>query len=281
MKRILVLPSTDKLLSNLGALTNMVRRIALVAGDITLKYYDGIEIMCVEEKGDGSPVTQADREAEIYIQAELAKLTPDILFIGEEIAASGVLSDVPEAQYFWLVDPLDGTREFTEGGEEFTVNIALVRDGVPILGVVYVPVTGVLYAGYEGGPAIRWSVENEKDRVITAQIPPAKGMIVVASKSHGSRERQDAFLEGFKVAKVVQKSSSLKICVIAEGKGHMYPRFGPTCHWDTAAGDAVLRAAGGTIQDMDGVDLVYSAQTKGFYNPEFVASSFPWSDSGD
>jgi len=271
------LPSTDKLLANLGALTNMVRRIALAAGDITLKYYDGLEEMGVEQKGDGSPVTLADQEAEIYIEAELKKLTPEILFVGEETAASGVLADVEEASVFWLVDPLDGTREFTEGGEEFTVNIALVRDGVPILGVVYVPVTGVMYAGYDGGSAIRWSQDSGKEKEITVQEVPSKGITVVSSKSHGSRERQDAFLEGFKVAKVVRKSSSLKICVIAEGRAHMYPRFGPTCHWDTAAGDAVLRAAGGSIQDMDGNDLVYSTQTEGFYNPEFIASSFDWS----
>ena len=272
------LPSTDELLANLGALTNIVRRIAIGAGDITLKYYDGIEIMCVEEKGDGSPVTKADREAEIYIQDALMELTPEILFIGEETAATGALNNIDEEiPVFWLVDPLDGTREFAEGGDEFTVNIALIRDGVPILGVVYVPVTGVMYAGYEGGRAIRWSQDTSKEKEIKSQIPPEKGITVVSSKSHGSRERQDAFLENFKVAKVVRKSSSLKICVIAEGKGHLYPRFGRTCHWDTAAGDAVLRAAGGHIQDMNGKDLVYSARTEGFYNPEFIASSFDWS----
>lgn len=270
------LPSEDKLLENLGALCNMVRRIAVEAGEITLKYLDEAEDMQVDVKNDDSPVTLADREAEMYIQMSLEKLLPSVPVVGEEAAALGRLPDFDAAEHFWLVDPLDGTREFIEGGGDYTVNIALIHKGEPVLGVVYAPAKGELFAGYGPGTAVRWMQDTDKEKEISVRPVPGKGMTVVASKSHGDNEKLDRFLENFKVEKLVKKGSSLKICAVAEGKADMYPRFGPTCEWDTAAGDAVLRAAGGMITDLEGEALRYGGADPKFLNPEFVACSFAW-----
>lgn len=275
------MPSEDKLLENLGALCNMVRRIAIDAGEITLKYFEDVDAMQVDTKNDDSPVTLADREAEGFIQMSLEQLTPNIPMIGEEAAALGKLPDIQSSEYFWLVDPLDGTKEFVSGGGEFTVNIALIRNHEPVMGVVYVPYQGVLYAGHSVGSAIKWNEETDKEKQISVRPVPKGGMTVVASKSHGSKEKRDEFLEGFKVEKVVKRGSSLKICVIAEGKADMYPRFGPTCEWDTAAGHAVLRAAGGVLTDFDGQNLRYGGFRPRFLNPEFVACSYKWFEDAE
>jgi len=270
------LPHNAVLLQNMGALTNMVRRIAIDAGEIIMVYFEGGADMNVEGKQDGSPVTEADRKAEKFIQEALEELIPGLPFIGEEVASLGALPDVKEADYFWLVDPLDGTKEFVSGTSEFTVNIALIYKQEPILGVVYAPALGTLYAGYKGGAAIRWNEDTNKEKQISVRPLPAQGLTVSASKAHGSGERLDQFLEQFKINKIIKKGSSLKICVIAEGKSDLYPRLGPTCEWDTGAGDAVLRAAGGRITDLDGNLLKYGGFRPKFLNPEFIASSFDW-----
>ena len=270
------MPSEEKLLANLGALCNMVRRIAIEAGDITLKYLEEIDGMEVDVKADNSPVTRADREAEIHIQGALEKLTPNILVIGEEAASLDKLPALKNAEYFWIVDPLDGTKEYIAGGGDYTVNIALIRNGEPILGVVYAPYIGHLYAAHGVGTAVKWIQDTDKEKPVSVRAVPKFGMTVVASKSHGDKARLDAFLEAFKIEKLVKRGSSLKICIIAEGKADMYPRFGPTCEWDTAAGDAVLRAAGGTITDIDGQPLKYGGADPKFLNPEFIACSYKW-----
>ena len=264
----------EQLLKNPGALCNMVRRIAIEAGEITLKYFDDIDQGGVEAKADGSPVSLADREAEIFVQAALEQVMPGVLLIGEEAAELGTLPDLESAEYFWLVDPLDGTKEFISGGTDFTVNIALIHKGEPVLGVVYAPATGTGYAGYGPGTALRWSEESGRDKPITVRQPPKQGLTVVASVRHGDQQRLDKFLEDYKIEKVIKRGSSLKICVVAEGKADLYPRFGPTCEWDTAAGDAVLRAAGGFMTDLEGNPLHYGGRDPKFLNPEFIASAF-------
>ncbi len=258
----------------------MVRRITVAAGHITLKYHEMVEPHHIDEKGDGSPVTQADHEAEEYIERALRNLTPDIPVIAEEAIGKGNIPDLGAHDYFWLVDPVDATKEFISGGDNYTVNIGLIHKAVPVLGVVYAPALGLLYAGH-GETAIRWSEDTDKDKSIRVRSAPAAGLTVMSSQNHADDARMDKFLQGFKVGKILKRSSSLKICMVAEGKADMYPRLGPTSQWDTAAGDAVLRAAGGIVTDIEGKPLVYGRRGKGFENPHFVASSFEWFDKGE
>lgn len=262
---------TSKLLEHKAALCNIIRRIALEAGDKTLEYFDEAGFADATRKEDGTLVTKADQEAEEIIEKALLDLTPDIPIVGEEATAGGHIADLNSSDYLWLVDPLDGTREFISGSGDYTVNIALIYKGEPILGVVYAPVNGELYAGYEGGAAIRWSAETDKEKQISVRPPPKEGLTVVASRGHGNNDKLEKFLADFKVEKVIRRGSSLKICAVAAGKADLYPRFGPTCEWDTAAGDAVLRAAGGKITDINGKPLVYGDGKPGFLNPEFIA----------
>ncbi|MGB0720310.1 MAG: 3'(2'),5'-bisphosphate nucleotidase CysQ [Bdellovibrionales bacterium] len=270
------LPTPQKLLDHKGALCNMVRRIAIEAGAITLKYFDEGGYSGADAKADGSPVTLADQEAEALIQAKLKDITPDIPFIGEECMSDGSADKIKGAEYFWLVDPLDGTKEFIGGGGDYTVNIALIYNGDPVLGVVYAPAKGELYAGHGPDTAIKWMEDSDKEKPIRVRVPPEKGLSVVASKSHGDTEKLDRFLEQFKVEKLVKCGSSLKICIIAAAKADLYPRFGPTCEWDTGAADAVLRAAGGYLTDEQGQPLRYGGSNEKWLNPEFIASSFAW-----
>lgn len=264
----------SKILQHLPALCNQVRRIAVEAGALTLDYFDESGYQGADAKADGSPVTVADQKAEDLITKALKEITPSVLIIGEEAAAGGYRPDLREVEYFWLVDPLDGTKEFISGSGDYTVNIALIHNHEPVLGVVYVPVHGVLYAASGEGTAIRWMEDTDKEKPITVREAPAKGLTIVSSKSHGKGARLDAFLENYKVAKQVQRGSSLKMCVIAAGKADMYPRLGPTCEWDTAAAHAILNAAGGTITDIDGNELRYGLGTNDkFLNPEFIARS--------
>lgn len=268
-------PATEKLLQHPAALCNMVRRVAIAAGDHTLQYYD--ESGCAaDEKSDGSPVTIADREAEAIIIKGLTDILPDVPVIGEESVAAGTVPDISASEWFWLVDPLDGTREFIRGSPDYTVNIALIHRGVPVLGVVYAPVSGELYAGHGAGTAIRWLADNNNDKPIRVRNLPAGGLTVISSRNHHDEKKLDKFLADFKIAKSMRRGSSLKICLIAAGKADLYPRFGLTSEWDTAAGDAVLRSAGGHIVDMKGVPLSYGHAQKKFENPEFVASSGFW-----
>ncbi len=271
-----------KLLQSPEALCNIVRRVAIDAGEIIHDYFMDLDTLLVEHKDDASPVTEADREAEKFIKAALEKYCPNVPMIGEEtVAASPDLKLEDASDYFWLVDPLDGTRNFLEGGEEFTVNIALIKNACPVLGVIYAPIKEELYAGYTGGEAIRWTAETGKDKPITVRPPPVKGLTVLVSRRYGDQSRLSDFLERFKVQKLARKASSLKICTIASGKGDIYPRFGPTCEWDTAAGDAILRSAGGYLTDVNGQALVYGGGNEKWLNPEFVASSFAWFDGED
>jgi 3'(2'), 5'-bisphosphate nucleotidase len=263
----------SKILEHLPALCNQIRRVAVEAGNLTLDYFDESGFHGADTKSDGSPVTVADQKAEELITKALKKMTPNILVVGEEAAADGYRPDLSDQEYFWLVDPLDGTKEFISGSGDYTVNIALIKNNTPVLGVVYAPVHGELYAACGAGTAVRWMEDSGKERPITVRDAPNDGLTIVSSKSHGKGEALDNFLMNYKIKKQVQRGSSLKMCVIAAGKADMYPRFGLTCEWDTAAAHAVLNAAGGFITDMNGNELTYGGADPKFLNPEFVARS--------
>lgn len=275
-------PQTQQLLKHLPALCNMVRRLAVKAGDHTLPYFETVGEdggTQSQTKADGSPFTIADTEAEAIVLAGLRDIAADIPVVGEESVSAGSIPDLQGAEWFWLVDPIDGTKEFLRGPNgsgDYTVNIALIHNGVPALGVVYAPVMGQLYAGCGPGTAIRWRAENNADKAIAVRESPPSGFTVVASRNHGDARRLESFLSEFKIAKVLHRASSLKICAIAEGKADLYPRHGLTSEWDTAAGHAVLLSAGGKIVDMNGAPLTYGHAGRKFINPEFVASSGFW-----
>ncbi len=247
----------SKILNHLPALMNQVRRVAVEAGNLTLDYFDESGFLDADEKFDGSPVTIADQKAEELIEKALKEITPDVLIVGEEAASEGYRPDLSVQEYFWLVDPLDGTKEFISGSGDYTVNIALIKNKKPVLGVVYAPVHGELYAACGAGTAIRWMEDTDKERPISVREMPNEGLTIVSSKSHGKGSKLDEFLENYKIKKQVQRGSSLKMCVIAAGKADMYPRFGLTCEWDTAAAHAILNAAGGVITDIQGNELTY------------------------
>lgn len=221
----------------------------------------------VREKADRSPVTEADESAERIILAVLGEIAPTIPVVAEESTARDGAPEVENGR-FWLVDPLDGTREFVAGRDEFTVNIALIEDGNPILGVVYLPALDDLYLGIAGGGAWRQRRGDDSLRTIAVRRPRAEGLTVLASRSHRTPE-VDAYLEHLNVASLRAAGSSLKFCVLACGEADLYPRFGRTMEWDTAAGDAVLRAAGGSVATIDGAPLRYAKP--GFANPDFIA----------
>ncbi len=222
----------------------------------------------VRTKADASPVTQADEAAEAIILKGLAAGWPDIPVIAEEAAAAGVLPDV--AERFFLVDPLDGTKSFISGREDFTVNIALIEDGAPVSGVVLAPATGRLYAGERGAGA--FFAEGEGAPAPLRPAGPARaGLRAVISADHHDAETQ-AWLEAHGVSDVISAGSSLKLCVLAEGRADVYPRFGRTMAWDIAAGQAVLEAAGGRVLEAaTGRPLRYRGAADGFANPPFVA----------
>jgi 3'(2'), 5'-bisphosphate nucleotidase len=193
-------------------------------------------------------------------------LAPGVTIVAEEAVADG---DEPEVgRWFWLVDPLDGTKEFINRNGEFTVNIALVRDGEPVLGVVLAPALGRLFAGARDQGA--FVVDGTARRAIQCRAVPAEGLTVVASRSHGDAAALEVFLAGRTVASTTNAGSSLKLCLIAAGEADLYPRLGRTMEWDIAAGHAVLAAAGGRVDTVAGPPLRYGKP--GFDNPHFAAS---------
>jgi len=231
------------------------------AGKVIMGLYGTADI---RTKADKSPVTAADEAAEALILERLEKLAPDIPIVAEESAAKG-LSPARVGRRFWLVDPLDGTKEFISRNGEFTVNIALIEDGLPVLGVVGAPAKGLLYAT-DGSRALRRRDGGTEE--INVRHPPDEGLYAAVSRSHMTAETE-IFLSEFRIAGQVSGGSSLKFCLVAEGSADIYPRFGRTMEWDTAAGHAVLRAAGGCVRDVDGNELLYGKP--GFENPSFVA----------
>lgn len=223
----------------------------------------------VERKEDRSVVTEADRAAEALIVAGLRAAFPAIPVIAEEEVAGGRTTEAAAA--FWLVDPLDGTREFTAGSDDFAVNIGLVRQGRIGLGVVAVPATGELFGGIVGVGA--WKRVGGVQTAIRTRVPPAEGATIVASRHHGAGPELDAFLAGRTIAAIRNYGSSLKFCRLAEGIADLYPRFGRTMEWDTGAPQAVLEAAGGSVVTIDGTPLLYGKP--GWENPHFICSGQP------
>lgn len=261
--------------------------LSVSAGSEILSVYG--EDFSAETKSDGSPVTVADERAEAVILAGLAEAFPSVPVVAEEAVEAGNLPKVGE-RYF-LVDPLDGTKEFVSRNGEFTVNIALVDQGVPVFGVVYAPVLGDIYWGgtlpadlaagdASGEGAFKAKVvdgEIVDAAPITVRRSPSEGLSVLASRSHLSPETA-AFIERFKVAECVSFGSSLKLCVVAEGRADLYPRLAPTMQWDIAAGDAVLRAAGGQVLEAQSWQpraywVPVGATKSDLLNPHFVALS--------
>jgi len=246
----------------------VLRLIAERAGKVILGYYGPGKSASVRRKEDETPVTEADEAAETLILGALNTLTPHIPVVSEEAAAAGEIPDVSEG-LFWLVDPLDGTREFLSQNGEFTVNIALIQHGEPIAGVVHAPALGMTWAGAGRGSATV-SEADQPAVPIEARAMPEEGAVVVASRRHGDPTELDAFLADYRVAEQVSAGSSLKFCLVASGKADLYPRFGRTMEWDTAAGHAVLLAAGGSVVEAEsGEPLEYGKP--GFENPFFIA----------
>ena len=242
----------------------VLRAVALEAGAAIMEIYESD--FDVRSKDDRSPVTDADERAENIIVPRLAELTPDIPIVAEESVSAGNIPDVSGGT-FWLVDPLDGTREFISRNGEFTVNIGLIEKGHPTLGVVYVPAHHRMYTASGPGAAF---VENDggNPESIAARAPAADGLVAVASRSHRDAQT-DEFLAKLNVKDFTAAGSSLKFCLVAAAMADIYPRFGRTMEWDTAAGHAVLVAAGGTVRTIEGDDLLYGKD--GFENPFFVA----------
>ena len=240
----------------------------------------GKEIMSVHAAGphvtyknDCSPVTEADQRAEDVILEALAHHFPDIPVIAEEAAANGIIPNASDE--FFLVDPLDGTKEFISGKQDFTVNIALVRDGAPVMGVVYAPALKVLWTG-DGNIACKVQISDEFEQTDVRKVRcRAKPTIPIAviSRSHCT-PKTEAFVAERGLIDSISIGSSLKFCMLAEGAADVYPRFSRTMMWDTAAGDAVLRAAGGITLDMSGAPLRYElddSDSDGLANPDFIA----------
>ena len=220
----------------------------------------------VEHKRDSSPVTEADRAAELTILAALARAAPQIPVIAEEEVAAGRIP--AHGDTYFLVDPLDGTKEFVRGGDDYTVNIGLIRQGVPKLGVVFAPARSVLYAGLVGEGA--WLENADGRRVIRTRARGDK-LVAVASKSHFTQNTADYLKAAVGVCEPVAIGSSLKFCIVAEGGADIYPRLSPTSEWDTAAGHAILLAAGGRVDGPDGRPLSYGKRA--FLNRAFLATA--------
>jgi len=254
------------------ALLEPLTALANEAGEAILKVRRGM--VAVKEKADGSPVTQADLAADRIIADGLSRLAPALQTLSEERACA---IKPPFPATFFLIDPLDGTKEFIAGRDEFTVNIALIVNGTPVLGIVGAPALGLTWRGLLGHGAERItdiSAGRTVDRVRTRPMPgPGKPWIAAVSRSHGD-PRTDAFIANRPGATRQTLGSALKFCRVADGGVDIYPRLSPTCEWDVAAGHAVIVAAGGQVTDAQGRALRYGTGREGFILPNFIA----WGD---
>lgn len=248
-----------------ASLTELAVEAAIAAAEVICAVYH--RPIHVVTKDDGSPVTEADAAAEAVIIAHLKASGLPVL--GEESVAAGIVPVLGE-RYF-IVDPLDGTKEFIKRNGEFTVNIGLVDQGRPVMGVVLAPASGEIFVGDAGGA---WA-GKVVDGVVTGRAPISVGWLerlrIVASRSHG-HEALEQLCRTLDVESDVSVGSSLKFCLLARGDAQLYPRFTPTCEWDTAAGQAVLEAAGGAVVTLDGAPMRYGKGELGFLNPYFVAA---------
>ena len=257
----------SRLLPPPTALRDACTEIAEAAAVEIMRIYAGD--LGVRNKADKSPVTDADHAAEAVILAGLHKLTPGVAIVAEEEMAAGRKPTL-DGGPFWLVDPLDGTKEFIKRNGEFTVNIALIENGRPTLGIVLAPATGLLWRGAASLGA------DKRERggafaAIATRSPPPQGLTACASRSHAIYSDLNIWFrsQNLTVAERLEAGSSLKFCLIAEGRADIYPRFGPTSEWDTAAGQGVLEAAGGEVVTVSGKPLTYGHPP--FLNPHFIA----------
>lgn len=263
---------------NKSAPAELLDRICMIAreaGEVIMPYFESDDLI-THRKSDRSQVTAADRAAETLIIGALSKLTPGTPIVAEEAVEAGHVPDVA-GKSFWLVDPLDGTKEFIQRIPEFTVNIALVENGVAVFGVIQAPVTGVLWHGAPGHGAFRRDGDGE--RALHVRRPALSPLRVAASRSHLG-PRTTALMARMGATDTVGLGSSLKFCRIAEGGMDVYPRFGPTSEWDTAAGQAILEAAGGALLDPRGRPFRYN-QRDTLLNGDFIAlgdPALPWRD---
>jgi len=253
----------------LNLLPSLIEAALAAGAEIERIYIEGCE---AEEKLDGSPVTIADRHAELIILERLAAAFPDIPVLAEEEAAAGRIPEL--GRRFFCVDPLDGTRGFVQRTGEFTVNIALVEEGVAVAGVIYAPDSKLLYYGARGEGAFRCRGKSDPEP-IHPRPAPAAGLTAVGSRSHAAHGTAEK-TGHLGIAQFVPSSSSLKFCLVAEGAAHVYPRHGQTAEWDTAAGQAILEAAGGRVMVLDenGREtgpLTYGKVAERFLNPPFIA----------
>jgi 3'(2'), 5'-bisphosphate nucleotidase len=246
------------------ALLDAALEAALAGGKAIMAIYaDGFS---VRQKSDATPVTEADLAAEAVIVRALTAAFPEIPIVSEEMVDSDGLP--PESSRFWVVDPLDGTREFIARNDEFAVSIGLVEDGRPVLGVVHGPAVGLTYAAHGPGTATRRRGGAAPER-IGAREPGADGVVVIHSRSHVNSKRLAEYLAGRRVCARTSCGSALKFGVLAAGEADFYPRFGPTMEWDTAGGQAILEAAGGSVDGLDGAPLAYGKP--GLRNEGFLA----------
>jgi 3'(2'), 5'-bisphosphate nucleotidase len=256
-----------------GEETVDLAKIAYGAGEIILRHYTQLAI-AERRKDDQSPVTDADEEAEVHILDALRKFAPGVAVIAEEEVSSGRICEI--GSRFFLVDPLDGTKEFLNRNGEFTVNIAEIADGRPVRGVVYAPAKRRLFVGDQASGAFDLETPSDASpdfarfRAIAARPAPADGLVAVASRSHRDAKTDD-YLARFPVRQFISAGSSLKFCLLAAGEADLYPRLGRTMEWDTAAGHAVLAAAGGSVVTLDGRPFIYGKAEEKFANPFFVA----------
>ena len=266
-------------LPDFRSLASALLPAVISAGRVEMAYYESGVV--VERKSDTSPVTAADREAEEILVAAIQKALPGVPVIAEESAAAGHLPET--GSLFFLVDPLDGTREFIKKNGDFTINIGLVQDGVPVFGLIYAPAMDQFFVTL--GPdeaaestlapqSMATSLADLDLKPLAARRPPSDGLVALESRSHRSPETS-AFLANLPIASVRSAGSSLKFCLIARGEADLYPRIGPTCEWDTAAGHAILNAAGGKVVQVDGSPFVYGKSAAKYLNPHFTAWGKP------
>ncbi len=250
--------------------------IARQAGDAIMAVYESSSLE-VQRKDDNSPLTQADLAAHHVIEAGLKQLTPDLPVLSEE-SASVPFATRSVWKRYWLVDPLDGTREFIKRNGEFTVNIALIEQYEPVLGVVYAPAKGLLYYASKGKGAFKLA-DGTEVKAICTRTYNAKALTVAGSRSHAD-ETLMRFINRLGPCKLVSMGSSLKICLVAEGRADIYPRLGLTSEWDTAAAQCVLSEAGGALIGLDGNNFRYNLK-ESMLNSHFLAigdKRHPWTD---
>ena len=247
----------------------LAARLARQAAAAVMAVRDGG--FAVERKRDDSPVTAADRIAEALITEGLRAAAPTIPVVAEEAHEAGEVTATPGGR-FWLVDPLDGTREFAAGLDTFAINIGLVEAERPRLGVVALPATGELFGGIIGQGAWKEDASGARQPIQARRTPP-EGPVVMASRHYQKDPRIAEFAAAHRAQSVVNIGSAAKFCRVAEGAADLYPRFGPTMEWDTAAPEAVVIAAGGTLTDLDGQPLRYGKP--GWGNPPFIVRGLP------